>query len=103
MGASGAQYFRFAGTGEIGVGASEVQGPNIKCRKVMFTAHPGNAGVVYVGSASGVTVSDAATDQTTGFPRAAGQDTGWLFAENLNEFFFIASQASQAVGYVYDT
>lgn len=102
MGSRAGQYFTFTGTGEIAVGVAQVRGPDIPCRKVMFTAHPDNAGVVYVGATTGVTISDGSTDETTGFPRTAGQDTGWLFANNLNEFYFIASQAGQAVGYVYD-
>jgi hypothetical protein len=102
MGAKATQYFSFGETGEIGVGVTEVQGPSRKCRKVMFTAHPSNTGIIYVGHATGVTTADNATDTTTGFPRSAGQDTGWVFAGNLNEFFFIASAAGQSVCYMYD-
>lgn len=103
MGASATQYLTPKGTGEIGVGATEVQGPDIECKMAMIVADPGNSGVVYVGLKTGVTVTDGTTDITSGIPRSAGQDTGWLFVGNLNELFFIASGAGQSVAYIYQS
>lgn len=96
---SAMEHLSLGVTGEIAVGATEVQGPNIKCKLVKITANPGNSGNIWVGLASGVTVGDNATDTTSGFGLDAGKDTGWLPANNLNELWLIGD-AGQGATYM---
>jgi len=89
------------GTGELAVGTSEVQGPDIKCVMVMLKADPSNSGVVYYSPDTGVTVPDGSDDVTTGFPLSANEDSGWLSIGNLDELYFIASASGQRLIYQY--
>lgn len=100
-GYGGSQYLAIRGTGEINVANSATQGPDIKCKAVMFKAREANTGQIYVGYTSGVTVVDSATDATTGFELGAGDDTGYLpTGGNLNKFYFIASVNGEDLTYV---
>jgi hypothetical protein len=94
------QYFSPGTNGEIGVGTSQVQGPNIKCKMAIFFADPGNTGVVHLGLSTGVTASDGSTDTTTGIALSAGRDSGWIPFKNLQDAYLIADAASQSVTYM---
>ena len=101
-GSSATWYMRPNGNGELAVGATEVQGPSRPCRAVKIKANLANTDNVYVGTATGVTVPNAATDTTTGFPLDAGQELE-LLTDNLDRLWFIGGAASQAISYILYT
>jgi hypothetical protein len=47
-----------------------------------------------------VTVPNGTTDATTGFELDAGDDTGFLYASNLNEFYRISDNAGDDLTYL---
>ena len=86
-------------TGELAGSVTAVQMPDVPCSRVRFKARSDNAGSVYIGVA-GVTAPDATTDATTGFELDAGDDTGYLYAANLNEFYRICDNAGDDLTYL---
>jgi hypothetical protein len=93
------QPVRFVANGELAVGVSQVQGPDIRCKMVYVKANNDNAGYVNIGFVTGVPVTNEGTDTTTGIELAAGQDSPLMIVGNLSELFFIATQASQGITY----
>lgn len=85
--------------GELAGSATAVRMPDFPCKGVMFKAPSSNSGVVYIGLSASVTVANGATDTTTGWPLAAGQETGYLPCENLNQFYRICSVAGDPLAY----
>lgn len=85
--------------GELAGSAAAVQMPDVACRLVNFKAVASNAGNVYIGGA-GVTKVDGSTDTTTGLELDAGQETGWLFVDNLNRFYRICDNAGDDLTYL---
>lgn len=86
-------------TGELAGSATALQLPNVPCSRVRFKARSDNAGSVYLGAA-GVTLPDGSTDATTGFELDAGDDTGWVPADNLNIFYRICDNAGDDLTYL---
>ena len=67
---------------------------------IAFKAVGSNAGNVYIGG-SGVTVVDGTNDATSGWELAAGEETGWLPAGNLNEFYRICDNAGDDLVFMW--
>ena len=88
-----------AGTGEIAGATSATQCPTLACKRVKFKAVYDNAGYVYLGGAT-VTKKDGTTDTTTGWILGAGEETDWLPAANLNEFYRICDNAGDDLVYI---
>lgn len=86
-------------TGELAGSASALQMPSIACQMVRFKAAYDNVGRVYIGITA-VTVKDGTTDTTTGFELSAGEETGWLPADNLNRFYRISNNAGDDLTYI---
>lgn len=86
-------------SGELAGSTTAVQMPNRECSMVKFKAQNDNAGNVYIG-VSGVTLPDGTTDTTTGFMLDAGQESGWLPCDNLNDFFRICDNAGDDLTYL---
>jgi hypothetical protein len=86
-------------TGELAGSASAAQMPTISCSRVRFKARSDNAGSVFIGVA-GVTAPNNSTDTTTGFELDAGDETGWISAANLNEFWRICDNAGDDLTYM---
>ena len=86
-------------TGELAGSVTAVQMPDVPCSRVRFKARSDNAGSVYIGVA-GATAPDGTTDATTGFELDAGDDTGFLYASNLNEFYRICDNAGDDLTYL---
>jgi hypothetical protein len=86
-------------SGELAGSAVAAQLPDISCQMVMFKALGSNAGDVYLGGA-GVTVPDGTTDVTSGWELAAGEETGWLFVDNLSKFYRICDNAGDDLVYL---
>ncbi len=87
-------------SGELAGSATAVQMPSIACKLVRFKAHADNAGNVYIGGVSGLTVADGSTDATTGLQLDAGDDTGWLPVDNLDLFYRICDNAGDDLTYI---
>ena len=85
-------------TGELAGSATAVQMPDIACSRVKFKSRDDNAGNVYIGGA-GVTKPDGTTDTTTGFQLDAGDDSGWIYCDNLNAFYRICDNAGDDLTY----
>jgi hypothetical protein len=79
-------------TGELAGSVTAVQMPNLPCSKVKFKAVRSNAGNVYVG-AEGVTTPTTANNLTTGYELDAGEETDWLWIDNLNKLWRICDNA----------
>ena len=88
------------GTGEIAGTASATQMPSLICKLVNFKAQNGNAGDVYIGKTSGVTVAAGTEDTTTGFELAAGEETGFIPCNNINNFYRICDNAGDDLVYI---
>lgn len=88
------------GTGELAGSETAVVMPTLPCRLVRFKAAVSNAGNVYIGIA-GVTVAAGTTTTTCGFELDAGDDTGWIPVNNLNEFYRICDNAEDDLTYMY--
>ncbi len=91
------------GTGELVGTATELQGPDIACKGVMFKATASNTGNVYIGLATGVTVPAGTTNTTAGWELSAREETGYLPCLNLNQFWRICTSAADDLVYVYWT
>jgi len=99
IGYEGIGVFRTVKSGELTGVVTATQMPDIDCRMVKFRAHNDNPTNVYIG-VSGVTVEDSTTDVTTGFQLDAGQETGWLLADNLNRFYRICDADGDDLTYI---
>ena len=86
-------------TGELAGSATAVQMPTRAAYLVKFKAAPDNAGKVYIGVA-GVTKADGTTDTTTGYVLSAGEESGLLPCNNLNEFYRISDNAGDDLVYI---
>lgn len=94
------QHLKVKGTGEVAGSASAAVMPTLACKFVNFKAEAANAGNVYIGITSGVTVVNGATDATTGWELDAGQETGFLPCGNTNEFYRICDNAGDDVTFI---
>lgn len=84
----------------VGTAAGGTAAASAACKLVRFKARSGNAGTVFMGGGTAVTVADNVTDVTTGYPMVAGDDTGWMPASNVSLFTFISSGTANAVIYL---
>ncbi len=84
----------------IGTAAGGTVTGSIACKLVRFKARSANAGTVFIGGGTTVTVPDGTTDTTTGMGLIASDDTGWIPAANVNQFYFISSGTANAVTYL---
>ena len=89
-------------SGELAVGtaAGGTVTASVACKLVRFKARNSNAGTVFMGGGTTVTVPDGTTDATTGLGLIANDDTGWIPAANVNQFYFISSGTANAVTYL---
>lgn len=85
--------------GELAGSATALQLPSIPCKLVMFKARATNLGNVYLGGA-GVTKPDATTDTTTGLGFNPGDNHGWIPVDNLNRFYRISDNSTDALTYL---
>lgn len=100
-----APYANNVKTGEIVVGTTAADLPNITCQMVCFKARAANADRIYLGSSSAggggtVTTPDGTTDATTGFELSAGETSPWMSLDNLNRLRAIAGAAAQGMTYI---
>ena len=65
------------GIGLVTGTSTAVNFPNVGCQIVRFKAHPANAEVVYLG-----------TSASHMWPLSAGNDTDWVDADNLSDFWY---------------
>lgn len=86
--------------GAIAGSATAAVCPTVTCAWVKFKAQAGNAGNVYIGGAGVTKPTDQTTDATTGWELDAGQETDWLPARNLNEFYRICDNAGDDLVYM---
>lgn len=86
-------------SGEIQGGTTAFQLPDVPATLVKFKALAGNSGNIYLGG-SGVTASDGATDTTSGFELAPGDDSGWWPISNLNLLYGICSNNGDDLSYI---
>lgn len=86
-------------SGELAGSATAKQMPSIDCSMVKFKAVITNSGNVYIGG-SGVTKPNGTTDATTGFELDAGDETGWLYIDNLSRCFRISDNAGDDLTYL---
>src|SRR4051812_29669599 len=81
---------RLVAPARLTVGAAAVQGTDIACHGVVVRGMcPGQT--VYIGVSSAVTTA-------TGYPLADGEEKSFEIT-NLNQLYFIASAAAQAIAY----
>ena len=93
------QILQIVGHGERAGSATAVVLPTLSCRLVCIKAQSGNAGNVYLGNSSAVTVAGGDTDTTTGIELDAGQEI-WLEISNLNQLYMICNNAGDDITYI---
>lgn len=99
IGTVGTTPFTTVKSGELQGSTSALQLPNVACSMVRFKAAIANSGYVYLG-ASGVTKVDGTTDTSTGMQLTPGDDTGWIPCDNLNRFYRICDNTTDALTYL---
>ena len=95
-----ADTYKKVRTGERAGSATAVQLPDIPAKMVMIKAHSDNAGNVYIGHSVSVTVANGSTDVTTGLQLDAGDSTGWIPIDSLNELWMICDNAGDDITYM---
>lgn len=85
-------------TGELAGATSATQGPSVTAKFVRFKARSDNTGSVYLGI-SGVTAPNGTTDTTSGLELIASEDTGWIPATNVSNFYRICTAAEDDLTY----
>ncbi len=86
-------------SGELKGSTTALQMPDIDCSMVRFKAVGTNSGNVYIGG-EGVTKINGATDATTGFELDAGDETDWLYLDNLSRCYRITDNAGDDLVYL---
>lgn len=87
-------------SGELAGSATAVQCPTIPGKLVRFKALSNNAGNVYIGFSSSLTVADGTTDTTSGWQLGPGEDSGWIPIDNLNRCWRICDNAGDDLVYM---
>lgn len=100
VGVKGTSFFTQVKNGELAGSVTSVTMPNVGCLLVRFVAASSNTGNVYLGGAPTVTAPNGATDTTTGFQLAPGEETGWIPVTNLNLFAYICDNATDDLLYI---
>lgn len=67
------------------------------CSWVKFKAEYNNAGRVYLSAASTVAKASGTNTTTTGWQLSAGEETPWIPAANVNQFWRICDNAGDAL------
>ena len=80
-------------TGERAGSATAVQLASQSCRLAMFIAPNGNAGDVYLGGGSDVTVAAGTTTATAGYELQPGGQTPWIPISNVDLIWIICDNA----------
>ena len=80
-------------TGCVAGSASAAAMPSHPCSAVKFKAYAANAGNVYIGPDTTVTVAGTTSNFTGGWELDAGEETEWLACSNLDEFARICDNA----------
>ena len=93
---------QLAGTGEIAGSATAAAMPTLVCKWVKFKALDDNAGTVYIGIVSGLTVANGTSDATTGWPLNPNEETDWLPVpgNDMDGFYRICDNAGDDLAYV---
>ena len=86
-------------TGEVGGSTTALQLPTKAGRYFRVKAQGDNAGIVAVGIASDLTLPNGSTDTTSGWPLAAGEETGWLPLTNLDVLWMRCTNAGDDIAY----
>jgi hypothetical protein len=86
-------------SGEISGSTTVKQLPNVKVKMVKFKATASNTGNVYLGG-QGVTIPNGTQDNTSGFELDAKEETGWMPAHNLNQFYLISNNNGDDLVYL---
>lgn len=95
-------YKRF-GTGEKAGATSATQlSSDQACKTVLIKAKGDNAGNVYLGSTSSMTIPDESADTTSGYPLDAGEEIR-LFVGNLNQVYFICDNVGDALSFLWQS
>lgn len=89
--------------GEISGSATAKQltttaGAGVPCSLIRIKADGSNVGVVYVGK-SGVTKANGTSDETTGYPLAAGESQ-YFPVDNLNRLWIICDNPGDDIEYL---
>lgn len=87
-------------SGELQGSASAAQLPDIVGGLVWFKALADNAGNVYLGFSSSVTVANGTTDTTSGIQLDAGDMIGPMTLSNLNKMYRICDNAGDDLTYI---
>jgi len=87
-------------TGELAGTVTAVQMPDIPCSKVKFKAVRSNSGNVYIGVEGVTKVAGGANNTTSGYELDAGEETDWLWIDNLNKLYRICDNAGDELVYV---
>jgi len=88
-------------SGQIGASTTAAQCSDIDLELVNFKAGEGNTGYVYVGNANVTVKSDGDTNATTGFMLGAGDETGFIPTNNLNNFYLITDDDGTSADTTY--
>lgn len=91
--------YKFIATGLVKTTAAAVQMATIDCRMAQIKSAAGNTQTHYIGG-PGVTAPSGTADTTTGWPLAAGEETGWIPVENLNQLYIIGGTAGESLYYM---
>ena len=86
-------------TGERQGSATSVQLPEYAGKLVVIRALDSNAGNVYIGDSTSVTVPDGTTDTTSGIELSPGD---WMpfYVSNLNLLWMICNNAGDDITYI---
>jgi len=101
MATSSVQMLQPGSHGESAGAATAKQCPDIAAKMVHFKAQSTNAGNVYIGLSSSVTVAGGTQDVTTGYELDAGQEiTLPTLTGSLDDFFIICDNAGDDLTYM---
>lgn len=93
-----AAYTEFL-SGEFLASGTLLQLPANECKLVRFKGKSTNSGSIYLGP-SGVTAMAGASSTTAGFEIDAGDDTGWMTARDLSDFWVIGDNSADSISYL---
>lgn len=87
-------------TGELGGSTTVAQFPARECFLVNIKAASTNAGRVVIGGANTVTIPNGSADVTSGWPLAAGEETGFWPINELSKLWYITDNAGDSLSYL---
>ncbi len=92
--------FTAIATGEVAGSATQAVFPTVAAKLIKIKAHADNAGKVYIGTSTSITVANGSTDTTTGWQLSPKDETPWLPLSNLNLLYRICDNAGDDVTYI---